>query len=613
MTQIRHIFSLLDPAGKRRLIFLGFLILCLTLLEIVTVGMVLPFIALISNAGLVASNRILKQVYELSGLGSTNSFLVLFGVTLFGLIVLKNLYFYAMLNLQMRFSFRQAACIAGRLVERYLAAPYALYLKRTSAELISTIDHAADLVMAESLIYSVQLVSETAAVIGIIIFVFVLEPGLSLVLGAVMGGFSVALALFLRHEMHHLGEVNVRLRTERLRCLQQAFGSIKEIKVLGREAFFLSAFRAIGAEGAIAQAQFHIRSQLPRPVLETVVSGGVVLAVVILLFEGRATADIIGVLALFAMAAFRILPGVNRIIYAYHNLKNRAAAVGEVMRDLADPALPDHLLPPARDALRFTDAIELRGVSFRFVDRAHPALNGISLRIGRGEAIGLVGASGAGKTTLIDLLLGLLIPQEGAVLVDGCNIAADPRPWRRLVGYVPQTISLIDDTLRNNVALGIDPSRIDDARVRRVLQLAHLDDFVRSLPQGLETNLGERGVRLSGGQRQRIGIARALYTDPEVLVLDEATSSLDNESEREITRAIDALHGEKTLIIIAHRLSTVKRCDRLVVLAGGAIADSGSFEELATRRAELRELVPLGKPTDDSCDAVLTAESGTPA
>jgi ATP-binding cassette subfamily C protein len=592
MNQVRRIVGLLDRPAKRRLIMLGLLILCHALLEVISVGLVLPFIALIANPQVIDSNKVLHSVFLASGLSSTSSFLMLFGVGLFVIIVCKNLYFYAVLNLQMRFAFRQAARIAGRLVERYLAAPYALHLGRNSADLISRINHAGDLIVAEALLYSIQLASEAAAILGIVIFVFAIEPKLSLMLAAILGSASLALARFMRREMRHLGEEEVRLRAERLQLLQQAFGSIKEVTVLDRAGYFLAAFRRLRAAHAIVQARFHVRSQQPRLVLEVVVSGGVVLAVVVLLIEGRATAEIIGVLGLFAMAAFRILPGINRVVYAYHNLQNKDAAIIEITEDLLSPALADPLPPRTSSPLRFAEAVELRDVSFTYPDRVLPALDHLTLRIGRGEAIGLVGPSGAGKTTIVDLLLGLLAPQRGAVLVDGVDVTRDPRPWRRLIGYVPQTIALIDDTLRRNIALGLAEADIDDTRIWRALDLAHLAEFVRSLPEGLETMLGERGVRLSGGQRQRIGIARALYHDPEVLILDEATSALDHESERQITAAIEALHGAKTLVIIAHRLSTVMRCDRLVVLADGAVADSGSVAELAARRAEFRGLLP---------------------
>jgi ATP-binding cassette subfamily C protein len=597
MNQISRVFALLDKSGKRRLVLLGALIFCHTILEVVVVALVLPFIALINNPQLIASNGLIRAIYAASHLRSPDAFLTLFGIGLFALIVFKNVYFYGVLRLQMSFGFGQAAQIAERLFQRYLAAPYTLHVERNSADLINTVDDAADIVLAETLVHAVQLVTELAAVAGIVLLMLVIEPKLTLLLGIVLGGASVAMASLLRRDMRRLGKNNVRLRAERLQCLQQSFASIKEIKVLGREAYFRRAFHAIRAEHARNQARFRVRLQMPRPVLEIVVAGGVVLAVVVLLLEGRATTDIIGALALFAMAAFRVLPSANRIVYAYHQMTNSAPAIETVARDLLGTRKEYN--PPAVATLpmSFTNSIELRDVSLSYADRSASVLKHISLRIGRGEAIGLVGASGAGKTTLVDVLLGLLPPDQGAVLVDGSDIAFALPSWRRIIGYVPQFISLIDDTLRNNVAFGLDAVEIDDLRIWQVLEFAQLRDFVQSLPDGLDTMLGERGVRLSGGQRQRIGIARALYHDPDVLILDEATSALDNESEREITKAIEALLGEKTLVVVAHRLSTVKRCDRLVLLSNGAVVDSGSFGDLMARCDEFRDLVRLGELT----------------
>jgi ATP-binding cassette subfamily C protein len=255
-------------------------------------------------------------------------------------------------------------------------------------------------------------------------------------------------------------------------------------------------------------------------------------------------------------------------------------------------------VPPAsteQKSVAFDRQLELCDISFSYEGSPARVLEDVSLSIRPGESIGFVGPSGAGKSTLLDIVLGLLAPQHGQVSVDGFDITTDPRRWRHLLGYVPQSISLIDDSLRNNVAFGIEADRIEDARVWHALKLAHLDDFCRSLPDGLDTMLGERGQRLSGGQRQRVGIARALYHDPEVLVLDEATSALDSESERDITDAIEAMRGTKTVLIIAHRLSTVKRCDRLVLLRKGKIVDIGTFSDLINRREDFRETVRLAE------------------
>jgi ATP-binding cassette subfamily C protein len=415
------------------------------------------------------------------------------------------------------------------------------------------------------------------ATLFIVALLLVTEPLLTLVLIGVVGLGSLVLVVFLHHVLAGLGATALRARLGRLQSLQQALSSVKEIKVLGRENYFVNEFRKHRVAHAGVQSQSETLAQTPKQVLEAIVAGGLVLCIVIVLLRGRVSGELVSVLALFAMAAFRIMPGINRIVNSYNTMRHASAYVAEASRDMADPRFRSPPEVGLNMPLAFRNDIELRDISFRYADAADPVLKNLSIRIGRGESVGIVGVSGAGKSTLIDVILGLLIPQQGQVLVDGYDIAANPGPWRRLVGYVPQAIALIDDTLRRNVAFGIDDERIDDTLVWHALKLARLEDFSRSLPRGLETTLGERGVRLSGGQRQRAGIARALYGEPEVLVFDEATSSLDNESEHEITNAIDALHGRKTLLIIAHRLSTVKGCDRLVLMHQGRVADSGSF------------------------------------
>jgi ATP-binding cassette subfamily C protein len=595
MAHIRRCLALLDVAGRRRMVLLGLLILIYTGLEVASVGLVLPFIALINSPGLIETNRLANLLYVQSGTGSVTSFLALAGVALFALIVFKNIYFCWVAHLQARFSYFQEARVAGALLERYLAAPFETHLQRNSSDMITTVDYSTELVFSQVLLFLIVFVTEAASICGLVLLMLFIEPQLTLVLGVVLGGCALALTLFLRHEIIHVSETSLRLRKLRLQALQQALNSIKEVKVLGCEKFFAESYRRLRQDFAANQVRLQMLSQIPRPVLEVVVSGGIVMVIVLVLVQGRAAADVIAVLSLFAMAAFRILPSTNRLVHAFHAIKSGSAAVDQVSTDLFDRRFP--ALPAATPVkpMRFAQAIELRDVSFSYRDSASLVLRNVSLRIGRGESVGLVGASGVGKSTLIDVILGLLEPQQGSVLVDGQDIIADPRPWRALVGYVPQANALIDDTLRNNVAFGVDPKSVDESGVWNAVGLAGLDAFCRSLPDGLDTMIGERGMRLSGGQRQRIGIARALYRNPQVLVLDEATSALDVESERNIGSAIEALHGEKTLLIIAHRLSTVKRCDRIVLMGEGTIADTGTFDELMARREDFREMVRLAE------------------
>ncbi len=595
MEHIQQCLMMLDRAARWRLGQIGALVLFNTLLEVATVGMILPFIALLNNPALVETHPAVERIYKFLGMGSPTSFLEFIGISLFALVLFKNIYLYWLTRLQSRFGYCESARIAVKLFARYLTAPLQTHLNRNSADMITTVDYSVDAVFSQVLLYVLVFITEASIVLALILFMLFAEPKLTLMLGLVLGGCAVLLGVLLQRELVLLGQVGIKLRIARLQTLQQALTSIKEVKVLGRESYFLKAFNGLRQRHAANQARSATLSQMPRQVLEVVVVGGLLLVIVAILLQGRASADIIAVLGLFAMAAFRIMPALNRMVNAYNTIKNGQAAVEEVWADYSNPNLAEALPPANALPVSFVNDLQLCDVSFTYEASTARVIDNVSLRVRRGESIGFVGPSGAGKSTLIDIVLGLLAPQQGRTLVDGIDIAVDLRGWQRLIGYVPQTISLVDDTLRNNVAFGIEPDQIDESRVWRVLAMARLDEFCRTLPEGLDTGLGERGVRLSGGQRQRVGIARALYHDPQVLIFDEATSALDSESERDITETIEAMRGDKTVLIIAHRLSTVKRCDRLVLLRNGAIADTGTFDELMSRRADFREMVQLAE------------------
>jgi ATP-binding cassette subfamily C protein len=606
MDQVRRCLAMLDSKGRSQFRWLVVVIVLNGVVELASVGMILPFIAVLNDPSLVVTQPAVHAVYAFFGFQSPRSFLIFLGLTLLAVILFKNIYFFFVARAQARFCHFQAARSAEQLLAGYLYAPYEVHLGRNSASFINTVDHAVDQSFSQVMLSFLTLTTEIMASLFILALLLVAEPLLTLMLIAVVGLSALTLVLYLRRVLVRLGAEAARFRVGRLQNLQQALSSVKDIKVLGRELFFIGEFRKQRSGHAAVQSQAETLSQTPRQVLESVVAGGLVLCIVIVLMQGRVSGELVSVLALFAMAAFRIMPGINRIVNSYNTMRHASAYVAEASRDMSDPRFRIPAPVDSSAQLGFRNDIELKNISFRYADTEEPVLRNVSLRIRRGESVGIVGVSGAGKSTLIDVVLGLLMPQQGQVLIDGHDIAPNPAPWRRLVGYVPQTIALIDDTLRRNIAFGIDDERIDEALVWHALRLARLLDFSRSLPRGLETMLGERGIRLSGGQRQRVGIARALYGEPEVLVFDEATSSLDNESEHEITNAIDALQGRKTLLIIAHRLSTVKRCDRLVLMHQGRVADSGSFDELLSRNEEFRNMVRLTELTSVAPAAVST-------
>jgi ABC-type multidrug transport system fused ATPase/permease subunit len=355
---------------------------------------------------------------------------------------------------------------------------------------------------------------------------------------------------------------------------------VKEVKIAGRESFFETRLRAARRSLAQLRRQRAAMASALRLGIEAILIASMLLIVLVVTLRGDSGADTVSVLALFAYAGFRAVPSANRIMLNAGYLREGkpfAEAVSADFEKLRPGTSRSHGPEPTMD---FRQSIACENVSFVYEDAARPALKDITLTIRSGESVGIVGPTGSGKSTLVDVLLGLLRPTSGRVLIDGDDLIGYERAWQRLIGYVPQDPYLLDDTLRRNIAFGVPDSTIDEQRLARACSLAQLDEFLRQLPEGLETAVGEDGVRLSGGQRQRVAIARALYQEPEVLVFDEATAALDNQTEREVTRAIAALHGQRTLIVIAHRLTTVESCDRLFFLRDGQLAGVGPYAEL---------------------------------
>jgi ABC-type multidrug transport system fused ATPase/permease subunit len=360
--------------------------------------------------------------------------------------------------------------------------------------------------------------------------------------------------------------------------LQEGLGAVKDVILLGRETDFLAQYRVHNVQSAQAGQLQNTLQQLPRLWLELLAISGLAILVISMLAQGNALESILPTLGLFAAAAFRLIPSVNRVLGAVQSLRYGQSVI-DILHSELNLTKPDAVKTESPVA-PFHSALELKNVTYGYPGASEPSLKGISLAIQRGESIGFIGGSGAGKSTLVDVVLGLLTPDAGKVTVDGKDIQVSLRNWQDQIGYVPQSIFLTDNTLRRNVAFGLSDTQIDDAAVKRSIRAAQLEEFVVSQPDGLETIVGERGIRLSGGQRQRIGIARALYHDPAVLVLDEATSALDNATEAEVMRAVTALHGKKTVLIVAHRLSTVEHCDRLYRLEKGQVVAEGSPQKM---------------------------------
>jgi ABC-type multidrug transport system fused ATPase/permease subunit len=539
-------------------------------LEMLGVGLVLPAFTLLASPEGVARYPLLASALARFGT-PTHAQVVAGGMVVLILVYLiKELYLAALAWRQMRFVYDVQAELSHRVYQRYLSQPYPFHLQRNSAQLIRNAITETNIFAQVVLTSGLQVLTEALIGLGIAGVMLYVEPvGTLLVLG-LMAVTVIAFHRLTSRRIAEWGASRQQLEGSRIQHIQQGLGGIKEVKLLGREDVFLSAFDHANQVYAAACRRYGFIAQLPRLSLEFIGIAGLCVFVLVMVASGRSPETVMSTLGLFAVGAFRLMPSANRVLSGAQSLRFGRPVIRVLATELDAPAATGMgSLKP----FPTTGTITLDRVTFQYPDTPAPTISGVSLTIPRGSCTGFVGTTGAGKTTLIDLILGLLQPSGGRILVDGVDIATNVPGWQAQIGYVPQTIYLTDESLRQNIAFGIRRDQIDDARIREVLSLSRLDAFVAQLPEGLDTIVGERGVRLSGGQRQRIGIARALYHDPAVIVLDEATSSLDVATESEVLEAVRALHGLKTVIVIAHRPNAVAACDHVFRIEQGRLVE----------------------------------------
>ncbi|WP_448525954.1 ABC transporter ATP-binding protein [Parathermosynechococcus lividus] len=436
------------------------------------------------------------------------------------------------------------------------------------------------------------IISELLIVLAIFSVIILANPFIAIIVIAALALLTYLFFKILQKTLRTIGAKRVHYEQHVVQAISQALGGIKEVKILGREKLFLDVYEENLIEDRKANFFLNFISQLPRSYFETLAVITIILIIVLTLVQHGAMAQVLPLISLFAAAAFRLMPSATRLMNSLNAAIYYSAAVDVVYDDILEartfstPALASSHSPPQP----FHDRLELLDIYYSYPNTQRPALEGVSLTIKQGEMIGFVGSSGAGKTTIVDVILGLLTPSHGDIRVDGVSIYTNLSQWQRQIGYIPQSIYLSDDTLRRNIAFGLPDTAIDEEALLAAVHAAQLSTFVAGLPEGLDTIVGERGVRLSGGQRQRIGIARALYHNPGVLIMDEATAALDNQTEAGVMDAIQALSGEKTIIMIAHRLSTVMNCDRLYLMANGKVAATGTYTELIEHSPEFRAM-----------------------
>lgn len=490
---------------------------------------------------------------------------------------------------QARVAYNAGVRLSAEMFEGYLRWPYSRHLRRTSSDLIRNSHEAVQKLVGSVLLPTIRIVAEGLLVVAMLVVLVVLAPLATLGAVVVIGGAAALLLLFVQPHMKRLGVVRHQETEATLRALQQGLFGIRDVKVLGREAAFANAYRA--GRGRMARADYlrETVTQLPSILLEMALLGFILGYFALTLIRGGAAQDSLSVLGLFAYAGLRLQPSLQLIVAGLNTLKFSAAPLQDLHDDLATmDRKRKHRAPAA--PLPFEDALELRNVTFRYERTEQDALSKIDVTIQPGEQIGICGPTGGGKTTLVDIITGLLPPTSGRVLIDGKDLRDHEREWQATLGIVPQTVFLIDDTLRRNIALGVPDRQIDDKAVAKAVELAQLDEFISQLPDGLETTVGERGVRVSGGQRQRVAIARSLYRRPSVLIFDEGTSALDNATEALLMDAIERLRGRHTVILVAHRLSTVRKCDRIIFLDHGRMAGLGTYDELRATNEGFRLL-----------------------
>lgn len=577
MSEFRKIWLLLTPRQRARTVPLLLLMTFGMALEALGVGLIIPAISMIGEAEKLAAAPEMRS--WVSALGNpTPSELVVGAMVGFVLIHIFRTLFLAFLAWrQSKFAYAVQADMAQRLFETYLRQPWAFHLRKNSAELVRNVTSETAMYMAAALQPLMALITEGMVLLGIAALLLFVEPVGALVVVVVL---TVCAWIFNRSIKVHVakwGEARQFHEGLRLQHLQQGLGGAKDVKLLGREEeFFRQHLEHCLGSARVSQRQYTI-AQLPRLWLELLAVVGVAVLVLLMVVQGKPLDALVPVMGLFAAAAFRAMPAANRILNSLQSIRWARPVIDTLYSDLP---LGVGEAPERKGVMPFRNALVLAGIGFRYEGAPTVALDDISIRIPNGSTVGFVGGSGAGKSTLVDVILGLLSPTTGRILVDGVDIRSNIRGWQDQIGYVPQSIYLTDDSLRRNVAFGIADEQIDDGAVLRAIEAAQLAEFVSRLPEGLETSVGERGVRLSGGQRQRIGIARALYHDPQLLVLDEATSALDTTTEGSVMDAVNSLHGTKTILIVAHRLSTLTSCDYLYRLENGRLVQHGAYAEV---------------------------------
>jgi len=577
---LSKLLVIFDKKEGKKAFFLIMLMVFTALVDAGGVASILPFMAVLSNPSIIETNFYLSELFLFSGLSSEKSFLLLLGLAVFILMVLALTLKAVTLYSTLRYVRLLEHSLSSKLIDQYLRQPYCWFFTRNSSDLSKSIVSEASQVVGNAVMPVMQMFSHGSVVIAMTVLIMIVNFQLALQVGGALIAVYLVLYFSVNRKLTTIGQSRLKFNESRFKTLTEAFGGIKEIKVVGFEEIYIQGFRAVSKSFAKIEALAPVIAQLPRYLLEIVAFGSLLLVTLFFLSETNDIQDMIPVLSLFAFAGYRLMPAMQQF-YSYSTMLRYARPAVDAMFDELLVHCKTDSSDSTKPAVSFNKSIELTNISYSY-DDSKKTIEDVNLSIGKNSLVGFVGSTGSGKTTLVDIILRLIDADSGSFLIDGIPVSdTNKKSLQKMIGYVPQSIFLSDNTIAKNIAFGCAEEEIHYEQLKKASSVANIHDFIESeLPLGYDTIIGERGIRLSGGQRQRLGIARALYRNPELLVFDEATSALDNLTEKKVINSLQDIGNKMTIIMIAHRLSTVKLCDQIHVFKNGKIVSSGNYNYL---------------------------------
>lgn len=594
-SSFRKLYYILDRRERFQAILVFLFSIVVAIAEVVGIASILPFMSTVSDPTIINENEYLYFLKQLVPNASEESFIVYLGVAVLLLLLISLVVRGVGIWIQVKFTSLRSHSVSYRLMKAYLRQPYEWYLNQHTSKMATSVLSESGQVINGALFPAMQMVTKALVVAALFAMLVFVEPVLSIIAVFLISSIYVFIYVLSRKRLLKLGSARHRANQLRYRVAQESFGGIKDLLIIGREASVVERYRLASQNMAKQIAKVRITKEIPPLVIQGVVFCGMIITVIYLLGVYGGMTQALPIISLFALAGYRVMPEIQAIYRYIAEIRTNETIINSIYKDMLDLERTADVNSNSEQYKELSSesiSIVMNDVCYSYPEADNAAIKSVSLKIDPYSTVAIVGPTGSGKTTLVDVLLGLLTPGSGSLVIGGEEInLSNVRSWQRKIGYVPQQIFLTDNTVAGNIAFGVDEKNIDMNAVERAAKIANLHDFVlEELPDGYQTRIGEKGVRLSGGQRQRIGIARALYTDPSVLILDEATSALDNLTEKAVMDAVHNLSSKKTIILIAHRLSTVVSCDNIILMEKGSISATGTYNELRVKSQMFREM-----------------------